>query len=248
MQLRLYFEGSTVHFDQQNVRKAVIAQHANRTGFLLRDTSKEKKLNPDRPEGGRQSAEFCLAPGGQAGGFGLRELESIIFNCIPLYVNDNVSRYYEEVLSFDEFEVALPEGRIPEIPDALERAAPGQRGMRERGFCACHALAPSWKANRPEDYWEAWCVLACVSDASLACERTKPELGDRRALARAHSIAEGECGRLSSRPPQAGRGLEGSDGHVRLVRDVSGARLARAMAAAARALCSCAVVSWSCQT
>lgn len=85
-------------------------------------------------------------------------------NCVPVYVNDNVTRYFDEVLSYDLFEVTLPEDRIPEIPEAIEAAAPRLGDMHEKLFCACHALAPSWEANVPSAYWEAWCAhpLVCA--------------------------------------------------------------------------------------
>lgn len=146
---------------------------------MLRDASKEKKLDPDR-SGGRRGAEFCLAPGGQAGGFGLRELEALAHNCVPLYVNDNVTRFYDEALSFPEFEVELPEDEIPDIPAALERAAPRVREMRRRAFCACHAVAPSFEPANSKAYWGAWCAgsagrrpapQCCTSHHSLSCGR-----------------------------------------------------------------------------
>lgn len=40
--------------------------------FNVRDASADKK-EPDR-SGGRGNAEFCLAPGGLAGGFGMRDV------------------------------------------------------------------------------------------------------------------------------------------------------------------------------
>lgn len=67
------------------------------------------------------------------------QLESITENCIPLYINDNVTRYLDEVLAYDTFEVTLPEDRIPDIPAALEAAAPSQEVMRDRLFCVCKA-------------------------------------------------------------------------------------------------------------
>lgn len=71
------------------------------------------------------------------------QLESIAQNCLPLFINDDTSRYFDEVLAPDTFEVTLREEKIPDIPTVLEKiSAPVQQAMRDRLFCACQARSP----------------------------------------------------------------------------------------------------------
>lgn len=65
------------------------------------------------------------------------QIESLTINCVPLYMNDNVSRYFEEYLPYDAFEIVLPEARVAEIEGVLEASAGRLEEMREKAFCAC---------------------------------------------------------------------------------------------------------------
>ena len=48
-----------------------------------------------------RAAEFCLAPGGQLGGFGSRGMEAMAANCVPVVVDDAVATVMEEARCCD---------------------------------------------------------------------------------------------------------------------------------------------------
>lgn len=55
----------------------------------------------------------------------------MINNCVPLYINDNVSRFYDEYLPYDQFEARCA-GFFPVCQEELPRAKLGAGGGSEQ--------------------------------------------------------------------------------------------------------------------
>lgn len=68
-------------------------------------------------------------------------MESLIVNCVPVYINDNVSRYYEEILPYDQYEVRLPPVRFP--AGGSHRVAGGARAQPSPALPPAAAAAGS---------------------------------------------------------------------------------------------------------
>ncbi|KAK3266985.1 hypothetical protein CYMTET_24426 [Cymbomonas tetramitiformis] len=64
------------------------------------------------------SSVFCLSPTGA--GWGRRTTLAMMYGCIPVIVQDDVSQPLEEILPYDKFSVRVPEKDIPNLPRILK--------------------------------------------------------------------------------------------------------------------------------
>ena len=167
---QLYWEGS-VRRDRKspggrvspfthNMRMEVVDRFRGRAGFALRDSTYDPSWpggGGGPPSGGQartpdvawtlSGAQFCLATDGGGGGFGSRDLEALAMGCVPAYVNDNTSRYYEEVIRPEIFSVTIPEAAVAALPEALDAAAPRLEALQRAAHCTCEAVIAPWRAN-----------------------------------------------------------------------------------------------------
>ncbi|KAK3280519.1 hypothetical protein CYMTET_11642 [Cymbomonas tetramitiformis] len=111
------------------VRQRVADELAHLPGFKIIDGG-----TPNYYELLGQS-RFCLVPTGA--GWGIRLVEAVLFGCIPVIIQDNVTQPFEEVLSYRKFAVRLQERRIRNLPEILGRISQEQElGMRQELACA----------------------------------------------------------------------------------------------------------------
>ena len=163
---RVYFEGSVTRPDSDdpwdhNARLEVVDRFRGTPGWAVRDS----RQGPRVP-GGRQDqtpgldwnvhkAQFCVAPDGNDGGWGGRDMEAISSGCIALYVNDNTSRYMEELLPHESFTIDVTEARIPSMEDVLDAAQAQLPRMQRQAWCGCKALMATFSGRYP-DFHMGW--------------------------------------------------------------------------------------------
>lgn len=113
--------------------------------------------------GSPQHTQFCLAPDGNDGGWGGRDKESMNAGCIPVYINDNTTRYFDEVLSPDLYSLEIPESDIPHIPKRVQTAAKAIREYQQQMQCACRVRGglPRWRSGGAARAARVWPAGSC---------------------------------------------------------------------------------------
>lgn len=120
----LFFHGSLSteeqwSVDAGNARRAVWLAHKDRPGFTIintrhpADREKEARLTAELVAGSgfvnqmMFSHRFCLAPAGNAGGFGSRVQFAMKKGCVPVFIQPNTATVLEETLDFARFGIRL---------------------------------------------------------------------------------------------------------------------------------------------
>ena len=129
----------------KGIRGSVIKYHANRSGFLLRDTSATGHLrhlvdNIDIPEVHSKSAfiasamansDFCFSPLGQSQGDSDRYLPAILYGCIPVFTHKGEFGPFDEIISWPDVSLQVERSDIPKLHEILE-SVPFQRILEMR--------------------------------------------------------------------------------------------------------------------
>ena len=219
----LLWQGSVKHHEREivhPVRQRAVAAFRGLPGYALRDGSvrvNATHVGQERTEGvawemGR--SRFCLAPDGVGGGFGARDSEATGAGCVPLYVNDNTSRYYDEALAVDAYAVTVEEARLQEVPSALEAAAAPAAllALQRQLFCACAAQMGPW--GRDNDRFHGSWADSAALERQDAVGGFAALMAVLRGRLGAHSAAWARW--AAGLPPAEGGGPGGVPGAVRL--------------------------------
>lgn len=102
---------------------------------------------------------------GKQGGLGGRDKESLNSGCVPAYINDNTTRYFDEVVTPpDVYSLEIPEKDIMHLPQIIEEGQMRLREYQEQAQCACRVRCA--RGGR---------VLACHRMLAHACEHQRAD-------------------------------------------------------------------------
>ena len=148
---RLFFQGAVTRPRPEvayahNVRMRAVDALGSLPGFALRESlvmhQDKRPQSSEDVDWDVHRSQFCLATDGNDGGWGSRDIEAISSGCIAVYVEDDVSRYMEEVVPHASFTLDVPESQIDQLPQLLEGRAGDLLELQKQTMCACRALMP----------------------------------------------------------------------------------------------------------
>ena len=128
--------------------------HANRSGFLLRDTSPSGHArNMHQPAGAPSArlskarylaaamskADFCYSPLGQRAGDSDRYLPSILYGCIPVFIIEGEVGPLDEVIPWEDISVMLKATDLKDVHKILANIS------QEHIVHMRHAMAGVWE-------------------------------------------------------------------------------------------------------
>ena len=162
---RLFWAGRAT---KHGARGDLFKHHANRSDFLLVDTSGRfpptataaalegsgviRQSDPHFLAWGMAHSDFCLSPLGQSDGDSDRYLPALLYGCIPVFASKGEVPPFDELLQWSSFSISLPDGarQVSELHALLAQVSAGKmQAMRA-------AMAVAW----PRMLWTS--VVALV--------------------------------------------------------------------------------------